>query len=138
MYVVHRWQTARSHTDLLCASVAPAGTSTDSPDRGALAGIDSEKCQVFLSIKYSKAEHGRRTERNKYPSERRDTWEDEPSGEHLCLTSTNNLKLNRGRRLRNDVSCFPPPPDSYADKAGVIRACPPTVTPPSSSHRSLF
>ena len=57
-------------------------------------------------LKTPKAEHGRRSERNKYPSERRDTWEDEPSGEHLCLTFTNNLKLNRGRRLRNDVSFF--------------------------------
>lgn len=79
------------------SDVTTADMSSDSPDPQGYIQSKRKKWKQFLLIKCYTAEHGRGSKRNKYPHEQRDTWEDGPCGEHLCLTFTNSLKLNRAK-----------------------------------------
>lgn len=79
------------------SDVTTADMSSDSPNPQGYIQSKRKKWKQFLLIKCYTAEHGRGSKRNKYPHEQRDTWEDGPCGEHLCLTFTNSLKLNRGK-----------------------------------------
>lgn len=108
MYVVYIWQTLHPETSSAYAwDITPAGRSNDSLDPGGLTGIYPEwkEWKQSPSVKHPKAEHGR-SERNKYPYERRDTQEDEPSGEHLCLNLHQQLEAKQRQKTQKWCKLF--------------------------------